>query len=120
MAAEDVLGQLTAIRVELEHAYGTLISPTPPVLDDCANAIQRVTHLLASYQPSLKTLRQNSGALAEAHQLRDLTGRTRKLLQIAWHFHARWAQIRGIMTAGYTAAGEAATAPCLSRIRLQG
>jgi hypothetical protein len=107
MAAADLGAGLAMARADLDRCCRMLETPSPQILDQCAEALAHAIGALANHPPcssgiSPKTLR------ADALQLRQSIRNARYLLETAAHYHLRWSRILGAMTAGYTARGSAA------------
>src|SRR5438270_2797177 len=120
MPAVTVLEQLAAARGELERAGELLMAPSPEALDRCSAVLKATGHQLAQWQPQMAEAKGNPEALAEAWQLRRSFRRIERLLQNATEFHSGWMCVRGAMTGGYTASGEAAPLLHGHRISLRG
>lgn len=112
--------QLAAARLELDRAGEFLTAPSPEALDRCSSILEATGRQLTEWQPRLAEQAGNPEALAEAWRLRRSFRRTERLLQNAGDFHHNWIRLRGAMTGGYTASGEAAPVLHGHRISLQG
>jgi hypothetical protein len=120
MPAARVVDELAAARKELDRAGALLVTPSPEALDRCSSVLEATGRQLADWQPRLAEVAGNAEALAEAWQLRRSFRRTERLLQNAGDFHWNWIRVRGAMTGGYTASGEAAPILHGHRVSLQG
>lgn len=105
MAAANVLKRLRAARSELTWACELLESPTPRNLDRCLRVLEMAAGELTNCRPWLTQLRGSPTVLAEAHRVRAAVRRVGRLLQSASDYHAKWNQMLGDMSAGYTARG---------------
>ncbi|MCU1235905.1 MAG: hypothetical protein JWP63_3872 [Candidatus Solibacter sp.] len=120
MPAAAVTEQLAAARSELDRAGDLLTAPSPEAMDRCSSVLEATGRQLAEWQPRIAEALGDPDALAEAWRLRRSFRRTERLLQNAGEFHSNWIQVRGAMTGGYTASGDAAPLLHGHRISLQG
>ena len=120
MPVAVVVEQLAAARLALDRAGELLTAPSPEALDRCCSVLEETSRQLSEWQPRLAEHAGNPDALAEAWGLRRSFLRTERLLRNAGDFHANWTRLRGAMTGGYTAVGEAAPVLHGHRISLQG
>jgi hypothetical protein len=120
MARPAVVEQLAAVRRELDRAGALLTTPSPQALDSCSSVLESAGRQLLEWQPRLAEQAGNAEALAEAWHLRRSFQRTERLLQNAGDFHRNWTLLRGTLTGGYTATGQAAPVDHGHRISLQG
>lgn len=120
MAFATVIEQLASARFELDRAGELLTSPSPDVLDRCGSILEATGRQFTEWLPRLAEQAGNAEALAEAWHLRRSFQRTQRLLHAANDFHMNWSRVRGAMTGGYTAAGDAAPILHSHRISLQG
>ena len=74
---------------------------------------------LAACQPQLGASAGDALALEEAWQVRRSFLRVRQLMQSAATFHENWLRVRGAMSGGYTATGDAGSVVHPRRICLQ-
>ena len=120
MSTEPLIQGFRTARADVERVCTLLISPTPEVLDQCPNWLQRAGEALANLRPGLGPAKGNPQALAEAQQLHAAVGRARRLLDNAADYHRRWNQIMGTMSAGYLPGGDAAPVYRPGRVCLRG
>jgi len=114
------LERLVAAGADVERACVLLTSPSPVNLEASAAVLSRASSLLSECGPLLHGNPGRVQALEEARRLRTSIQRADKLLASAAQYHARWSQIVGIMTGGYTPAGEPAAVVRPGRLCLQG
>ena len=120
MSPATVVEQLAAARLELDRAGELLTAPSPDALDRCSSLLEDTGRRLAEWQPQLAAHVGDPDALAEAWRLRHSFRRTERLLQGAAEFHHNWIRLRGAMTGGYTASGEASPVLHGHSLSLQG
>jgi hypothetical protein len=99
------------------HVCEMLMRPSPEVLDQCSVLLETAARDLAGRRP------QPDGKdpiLPDARQLLRAVRHARILLDSAFAFHQVWSCRLGVMTAGYTARGEPASADHGSRLAVRG
>jgi hypothetical protein len=113
------LQQLEFARQQVETVCGSLLSPSPGVLDGCSATLAAALSALAQARSTLRPT-ADPRLLGEARRLQRALAHARGLLQSAWNYHAGWNRVLNAMTAGYTARGEAAPRSPSGTICLQG
>ena len=119
MASESIAEHLARVRVELDRACERLTTPSPVVLDECSRDFESAMRQLAACQPRMSAHAGDAEALAEAWQVRRSFQRAQKLMESASAFHENWTRLRGSISGGYTACGEAPPVVHQGRICLQ-
>ena len=117
---EEVTGQLTAIRLQLDRAGDLLTRPSPESMEAGTAVLAAAASELAGYSDRFALAAGDAAALEEAWRVRRSFNRADRLLRHAAEFHSNWVQIRGAMAGGYTACGEAAPVLHASRLNVQG
>jgi hypothetical protein len=119
----ELAGRLREAREEVGRACHILVAPTPAALEGTEQALGKAAALLACARdaapregpgPPDGEIRRETAAVLEAVRMAG------RLLEGARAYHARWMEITGSLTAGYTATGEAAAPPRPGRLCLRG
>ena len=119
MQNESILQHLLTVRVQLDRVCERLTSPTPEALDGCTRELESAVLQLSECQPHLGPQAGDPAMLEEAWRVRRSFLRARSLLRGGATFHGNWMQIRGVMSAGYSARGEPRPLIHTSRVCLQ-
>ncbi|HEY7387181.1 MAG TPA: hypothetical protein VH640_01645 [Bryobacteraceae bacterium] len=98
-----------------------MASPVPESLDRCALLLETAITSVAACYAELTATKDSvpapdEEAVAEARQLQRAIGLVRLLLDTAYNFHRHWTRRLGMMTGGYTSAGEPAGVEHGSRV----
>jgi|SRR5690242_5552784 hypothetical protein len=111
----SIAQQLAEVRRQLDGACDRLTAPSPASLDACAHDLESAIGQLSAFRPNPG----DAQALEQAWHVRRSFLRARKLMESAAEFHENWARVRGAISGGYTATGEAASIVHQGRICLQ-
>jgi hypothetical protein len=111
----SIAQQLAQVRRQLDGACDRLTTPSPASLDACAHDLESAIGQLTACRPSPA----DAEALEQAWHVRRSFLRARKLMESSAAFHENWTRVRGTISGGYTATGEAASIVHQGRICLQ-
>jgi hypothetical protein len=110
--------QLRRCREQVERASAAFVDLRPESLENSPAILEAAVDCLSTFQAGLRD-EGYAEALEEAWKLRAGICRARKLLDRAVEWHAGWADVLGLMTAGYGPGGVPAEAPRAGRIFLR-
>ena len=115
--ASNLQEKLRGASVNVQHVCEMLVRPSPEVLDQCSVLLETTARDLAGRRPGPDS---NESILQEARQFLRAVRHARILLDSAFAFHQVWNCRLGVMTAGYTARGEPASADHGIRVAVRG
>jgi hypothetical protein len=113
--------RLSEARSQVLLASRLLVSPAPESLDRCSLLLEAAMTSVAACHVELTAVPveisgADQAAIEEARQLQRAIGLVKLLLDNAFDFHRHWSRRLGMMTAGYTPAGEPAAVAHGSRV----
>jgi hypothetical protein len=115
-----LVDQIRRCSGEVDRACAALLSPGAESLDDCGAVLAGAAGTLAAVRPSLHDARGDPEALAEAWRLQRTVRRASALLESAAAYHAGWADLLGVQTAGYGPGGQPRETPRHGGLCLKG
>ncbi|HTX35617.1 MAG TPA: hypothetical protein VME43_11360 [Bryobacteraceae bacterium] len=125
MSATGLTGRLAMASERMDRVLDGLKIASPEALDGCAGLLELACQELAGNFGGPTAMAGETAigdvqALAAATGLRHNIRQARRLLNHAYRFHARWAQLLGARTGGYLRGGQAASVPRANRLCLRG
>lgn len=122
MEAAEVLERVATARRQVTQACHWLLAPSPDALGKCSEALGEAAAHLADCRDWARAQEggpHKAAALEQVSLLRRDVLRAGGLLRSAFEYHARWNQVLGAMSGGYTSGGEAAAIARPARVSLR-
>ena len=116
----DVWDRLASARVAVEQSCHLLLTPSPDVLDRCAQSLSRAIAELTASRNRVASCQSDARALAQLREIQANVYLASRLLENAAAYHDGWNRIMGPMLAGYTAQGGIASVSRPGRLAVEG
>jgi hypothetical protein len=112
--------RLAAARSAVEQSCHLLLTPTPDILDRCAQTLSLAIGELAASRDLMAPFKGDCVVLAEVRQIQSKLFLASRLLENAAAYHSKWNRILVSMLEGYAALGRAPTVARPGRLAVEG